>query len=89
MREIQADVIRDAVEELFIRANLELPPDVYTRLAACAAAEQGTLASGILHKLVENADIAKKDSIPICQDTGHGLCICGCRTGCAYHRRFV
>ena len=41
MREIQADVIRDAVEELFIRANLELPPDVYTRLAACAAAEQG------------------------------------------------
>ena len=65
MREIQADVIRDAVEELFIRANLELPPDVYTRLAACAAAEQGTLASGILHKLVENADIAKKDSIPI------------------------
>ena len=70
MREIQADVIRDAVEELFIRANLELPPDVYTRLAACAAAEQGTLASGILHKLVENADIAKKDSIPICQDTG-------------------
>ena len=62
--------MRDAVEELFIQANLKLPPDVYARLCACAASEQGTLASGILHKLVENADIARTDDIPICQDTG-------------------
>lgn len=70
MREIRAEVVRDAVEELFIQANLKLPPDVYARLCACAASEQGTLASGILHKLVENADIARTDDIPICQDTG-------------------
>jgi len=70
MREIQALFITDAVKRMCISANRELPEDVRTRIVACYEKEDWLPAKEALEKLIENYEIAERDSVPICQDTG-------------------
>lgn len=53
-----------------IEANYELSADVKDKLYDQAQKEESTLGKQILEQLKENLDIAHKDRIPICQDTG-------------------
>jgi len=69
MREIQASKIKDAVAQLCIQTNILISPDIKAAMEAARQKEEG-LARNVLDNLLENADIAKKENMPICQDTG-------------------
>ena len=70
MREIKASQISDLVEELCIEACCVLPEDVNSSLKSSLLTEQSPLGKEILETLIENAQIAKMERSPICQDTG-------------------
>lgn len=70
MKEISAQTITDAIRELFIDSNRNLPKDVECALRTCAATEPFPPAKNILDILCQNADIACSTCMPICQDTG-------------------
>lgn len=76
MREISAQTIIDAVKELFIDANRNLPEDVRTALTNSAESEPYPPAKSILDILCQNADIACSTCMPICQDTGMAVLFC-------------
>ena len=70
MREIPVSRITDAVERLCIEANTHLPDDVKRAIEACRACEDGDIAVGVLDNIIENYQIADRECVPICQDTG-------------------
>lgn len=70
MRTIHTDIIIDTVKDMCISANLFLAEDMESRLRQAAEEEDGKLGKQIMNQLIENMEIAAKDSIPICQDTG-------------------
>jgi len=70
MRELQASAISDAVRQLCITANKILPDDVRRCLADCQKLEDWAPARETLDRIIENYEIAERDGVPICQDTG-------------------
>lgn len=70
IREVKANDITELVEKLCIEANTVLSNDIYTCLGNCAKKEKSALGREILNTLIENADIAKTEVAPMCQDTG-------------------
>lgn len=70
MIEIHVDQIIDEVRRMCIEANVNLPPDVCRALEKAVESEGNPTASSVLELLLENADIARNECIPICQDTG-------------------
>ena len=70
MREIEVSKIPDVVEKLCIEANEHLPEDVKCAIKDCRACEDGEIAKGVLDNIIENFEIADKECVPICQDTG-------------------
>ena len=70
MRTVSASAIRNAVAELCIRANRQLPPDVCAALSAARSAEPWPVAGRGLDILLDNLVLAEKKQLPICQDTG-------------------
>ena len=70
MREIEAAKIVETVKELCIKANFELPEDVLQALRKGMETEESPVGKEIFRQLLENAEIAKNERIPICQDTG-------------------
>ena len=70
MREIHIEKIEEVVEKLCIESNYNLSKDVFDALNKAKEEETWTLAGDILDKIIVNADIAKNESMPICQDTG-------------------
>lgn len=70
MRKVNAKEIERAVEKLYSKVNLDLPSDVLKALSKARKKEISPAAKNVLNILLENAAIAKKESIPICQDTG-------------------
>jgi fumarate hydratase subunit alpha len=70
MRIISSDKIKNGVAKLCIQANLFLRKDVLTALKAAHARETHKKAKKILEAIIENARIARKEKLAICQDTG-------------------
>ncbi len=70
MRKVKADKIINTVKEMCIEANLELAPDMKQALVSAKENETSEVGCKILSDLEENLEIAKSESIPICQDTG-------------------
>ena len=54
-------------------ANFDLPADVYGALEAGVQTEESPAGKAIFEQLVDNADIARDDRVPICQDTGFAV----------------
>ena len=73
MRTIHTDLIKEAIKEMCIEANLTLSSDVESRICTAEQEETEELGKKILSQLKENMDIAKAESIPICQDTGMAI----------------
>ena len=73
IRELDVAVVTAAVKDLCITANYDLPADVYDALKVAARAEESPAGREVLAQLVENADIAAADRVPICQDTGFAV----------------
>ena len=70
MREFPVSQLTDVIERLCIEANTYLPEDVRCAIESSRAAEDGSIAQGVLDKIIENYGIADRDAVPICQDTG-------------------
>jgi fumarate hydratase subunit alpha len=70
MREILPSVITEAVKTITIDASTNLEPDILGALVAARDRETSPLAKNILNILMVNADIASREKIPVCQDTG-------------------
>jgi fumarate hydratase subunit alpha len=73
IREVDVAGVTAAVKDLCITANYDLPGDVYDALVAACEAEESPVGREVLAQLVENADIAAADRVPICQDTGFAV----------------
>ena len=70
MREIQCSKITEVVRKLCIEANEHLPEDVKCAIKTARKEEDGEIAKGILDNIIENYEIADRENVPICQDTG-------------------
>jgi len=70
MREIHVDDIIAAIEGLFIDANINLSDSVFEALNSAIGKEESPVGKEVLRELIKNANIAKEEHIPICQDTG-------------------
>jgi len=73
VREVDVAEITAAVRELCMTANYDLPDDVYTALQTGGEREESPTGKAVFGQLVENADIARADHVPICQDTGFAV----------------
>ena len=73
VRELDVHEITAAVKTMCITANYDLPQDVYDALVQAREAEESPVGREVLGQLVENADIAAADRVPICQDTGFAV----------------
>lgn len=73
IRELDVAVVTAAVKDLCITANYDLPVDVYEALKLAVETEESPIGREVLAQLVENADIAAADRVPICQDTGFAV----------------
>ncbi|MEM2190328.1 MAG: fumarate hydratase [Archaeoglobaceae archaeon] len=62
--------VMNAVMEIIVKAQTELPPDVVSALKKAYESEESEIAKRNLEVILENIEIAKKSKLPICQDTG-------------------
>lgn len=67
---LTADGVADAVCACIPLIATQLRPDVRTAMEAALGREGDERARSILEMIVENDDIARRDQVPICQDTG-------------------
>ena len=70
MRTVQASEITKNIREMCIEANHFLSDDMKKVFDESVKREESPLGKQILNQLQENLEIAGRDMIPICQDTG-------------------
>lgn len=70
IRTVEVSEITKKIKELCIAANHYLSPDMDHAMKKACEEEQSPLGRQILMQLRENLDIAGREMIPICQDTG-------------------
>jgi fumarate hydratase subunit alpha len=70
MKSIHYTQIVEAVKELCISTNISLASDSEKSLHTALTTERSPLAQSILRQCIENAELARSENIPICQDTG-------------------
>lgn len=73
MREISASDITRLLKTACIEACWSLPGDVFDSLRDSRQVEESPAGKDVLDQLVENAEIAYNEQVPICQDTGLAL----------------
>lgn len=72
-RKIKASLITEKVKKLFMDCNYFIGNDIYNALLKARDAEESKTGKSILDQIIENDDIAKKEEIPLCQDTGMAI----------------
>ena len=70
MREIDVNTIVDAAAKLCMDANYYLNEDIAQAFSRCLPKEESPVGKKALESMLENADIAREEKVPICQDTG-------------------
>jgi fumarate hydratase subunit alpha len=70
MREIQYNEVVEAVKNVIVHTAYNLPEDTYKALQNAFEKEKSEVSKEVLRQLLENADIAKNEDRPLCQDTG-------------------
>ncbi len=70
MRTLNVSEVTEQIRDMCIEANHFLTEDVKCAMARASESEKSPLGRQILEQLEENVEIAGKDMIPICQDTG-------------------
>lgn len=70
MREINVELITEAIKNLSIEANYFLGLDINDALLNAKKEEPWKLASDVLDKILINSEIARNEKMPMCQDTG-------------------
>ena len=70
MREISVDTITQTVETLCLQAAYDLGTDVEQLIQEALAKEESAFGIRILENIIRNIAIARREEVPICQDTG-------------------
>ena len=70
MRELSTQNITDAVKDLCIAANTDLSEDVAAALDQALKNETSPTGREVLRQISQNAALARKEKLPLCQDTG-------------------
>lgn len=72
-RDLDVGEITAAVKTICMEANYDLPGDVYEALKASCEKEESPVGRAVFEQLIENADIAHAERVPVCQDTGFAV----------------
>ena len=67
---MDGEILSEALFELIRRAVVDLPGDVELALREARDNEKNERAKTILGSILENVELARRESTPICQDTG-------------------
>ncbi|MFA6472745.1 MAG: fumarate hydratase [Candidatus Latescibacterota bacterium] len=70
MRIIPYHIVVEKISELIPSTTRILPSDVLDAIICMRAKETSLLAASILDQIIENAGIASREFLPLCQDTG-------------------
>ncbi|MEA1953825.1 MAG: fumarate hydratase [Campylobacterota bacterium] len=70
MREIEFDVVVKAVRDIIVHCGTDLPKDTYEALEEAMNNEASPVSKEVIRQILENANIAKNEKRPLCQDTG-------------------
>ena len=70
MREIDVERITEAVAKLCWESNVNLGADIGLGLEKALRSEESPVGRECLRGIIENANIARAEGLPICQDTG-------------------
>ncbi len=73
MKQISCRIITEQVKKMCMEANFDLGEDVLQAFSAAQKNEEAPIGREIMELLIENARIAKDESIPMCQDTGFAV----------------
>lgn len=70
VRPIKAETVTQTVKKLFMDCNYFIGDDIKCALKTACDNESSPVGRQVLSQLIENNNIAAKEEIPICQDTG-------------------
>lgn len=73
MRKIDLKLVTERVRELFISACEDIPENVLECITKAKCEESSPLCREVLGTIIENAELARREHLPICQDTGLAL----------------
>ena len=73
MREVNVSLVRDTVAKLLIDSSCIIPDDLFAMYKDALKNEVSPLGRHALEQVILNAEIAKREYIPCCQDTGVAL----------------
>ncbi|MEJ2366917.1 MAG: fumarate hydratase [Acidobacteriota bacterium] len=73
MRLIEGDSIIDAVSGLVVSSNYNIGDDMIQVFENGMAREKSPVGREIFRQILENAEIARSESVPYCQDTGFSV----------------
>lgn len=71
MKRIQAETITQEVARLCQEANFFLGKDMIDAFEKALQGEESEIGREILEQLIQNAEIAQREEVPMCQDTGY------------------
>lgn len=70
MRELNLNDVSKAVKELAIDACYNINDDVLNCIKCYKEKETSELGKSVLEKIIENDELARRENLPMCQDTG-------------------
>ena len=70
MRKINAETIKNTVKQLFLDCNYFIGEDIMNALKKAREEEVSPVGKNVLEQIIQNDEIAAKEEIPLCQDTG-------------------
>lgn len=70
MREINVSEVTKTVSKLCMDSCYYLPEELLAKFKSAVVEEESPLGREILGTIIENAELAKRKDVPICQDTG-------------------
>ena len=73
LREINVNEIEEKVRELCIKANLYLPKTLEECIKCGREKEESPVGRNVFDDIIDNINVAREQTIPICQDTGMAI----------------
>lgn len=83
IREIDVKIISETVEKLIIDAAENIPNNVLKVIEEAKEKEESPLGKEVLGRIIENDLLARREHLPICQDTG--VCVVFVEVGYDVH----
>ena len=73
IRKIEASTVTETVKKLFMDCNYYIGDDVMNALKTARESEKSPVGKSVLDQIIENDEIAAREQIPLCQDTGMAI----------------